>query len=63
MSAGIPWSFPNAQRQLRVPAPPVAMSVPSTSKRIPIGDVTASGFQLTVSIPLSITSQPDRVPQ
>src|SRR5438067_2007759 len=38
MSASTPKSSPNAPPQLRVDAPPVAMSVPSMSKR------TASGL-------------------
>jgi len=37
MSAGIPYSSLNAQRQLLAPAPPVVIKRPSTSKRIACG--------------------------
>src|SRR4051794_18934556 len=40
MSAGTPCSTSNAWRQLRAPAPPVEISVPSMSKRTAWGSVT-----------------------
>src|SRR5436190_13069631 len=40
MSAGMPCSTSNAWRQLRAPAPPVEISVPSMSKRTACGSST-----------------------
>src|SRR3954467_7923655 len=57
MSAGMPYSSSNAYRQLRAPAPPVEMSVPSMSKRTAWGSVmrarlTGSPARATVGVAL-----------
>src|SRR4051794_28401635 len=44
MSAGMPYSSSNAYRQLRAPAPPVEMSVPSMSKRTAWGSVMRAEY-------------------